>query len=102
MKAISNGLVILPDSRGDFQVRRNMAVLFDKEIKAVLPQNELAAMKVDEVIDAAGCYVAPGFINIHVHGCNGADTMDEDVMEGLRQKNMTQEKLMAAVRARVI
>ena len=53
MKAISNGLVILPDSRGDFQVRRNMAVLFDKEIKAVLPQNKLAAMKVDEVIDAA-------------------------------------------------
>ena len=84
MKAISNGLVILPDSRGDFQVRRNMAVLFDKEIKAVLPQNKLAAMKVDEVIDAAGCYVAPGFINIHVHGCNGADTMDED-MAALQQ-----------------
>ena len=34
-------------------------------------------------------------------GCGGADTMDEDVMEGLRQKNMTQEKLISAVKAQL-
>ena len=78
MKAVTNGRVILPDDQGVFQVQSNLAVLFDQEIQAILPQNELAASRVDEVIDAAGCYVAPGFINIHVHGCNGADTMDED------------------------
>ena len=78
MKAVTNGRVILPDDQGAFQVQSNLAVLFDQEIQAILPQNELAASRVDEVIDAAGCYVAPGFINIHVHGCNGADTMDED------------------------
>ncbi len=28
------------------------------------------------VIDAAGCWIAPGFIDIHVHGGGGADFMD--------------------------
>ena len=26
--------------------------------------------------DARGAYVSPGFINLHIHGCAGADTMD--------------------------
>ena len=38
---------------------------------------------------------------VSIHHIVTADTMDEDVMEALRQKNMTQEKLMTAVRARV-
>ncbi len=28
------------------------------------------------VTDAQGAYVSPGFINLHIHGCAGADTMD--------------------------
>ena len=30
----------------------------------------------DEIIDAKGCYVSPGFIDTHVHGGGGADVMD--------------------------
>ena len=30
----------------------------------------------DTVIDAAGMTIAPGFIDVHVHGGDGADTMD--------------------------
>lgn len=30
----------------------------------------------DQVIDASGFYVAPGMIDIHVHGADGCDTMD--------------------------
>ncbi|MGB4188164.1 MAG: hypothetical protein WBK33_10195, partial [Limnochordia bacterium] len=26
-----------------------------------------------KTIDAGGCYVAPGLIDIHIHGCNGAE-----------------------------
>ncbi|MEM5774295.1 MAG: N-acetylglucosamine-6-phosphate deacetylase, partial [Anaerolineaceae bacterium] len=32
--------------------------------------------RTDTVIDAAGMYVSPGLIDLHIHGCAGADTMD--------------------------
>ncbi|MGB9977586.1 N-acetylglucosamine-6-phosphate deacetylase, partial [Thermovenabulum sp.] len=34
----------------------------------------------DEVIDAKGNYVSPGFIDIHCHGASGYDVMDEGFM----------------------
>ena len=29
-------------------------------------------------LDAAGCYILPGFVDVHVHGGDGRDTMDAD------------------------
>lgn len=39
----------------------------------------------DNVLDAAGCYVLPGFIDIHAHGACGCDTMqaDYEALEGM-------------------
>ncbi len=34
-----------------------------------------------EVIDANGCYISPGFIDIHLHGGGGYDFMDNDIQE---------------------
>ncbi len=35
------------------------------------------------VLDAAGCYVIPGLVDVHFHGCAGADLSDADP-EGLQ------------------
>lgn len=70
MYAIVNGKIITPD-----EVVENKVLLFDKKIIGIsdeVPTNH-------EVIDAMGCYVSPGLIDVHVHGSCGADTMDQSV-----------------------
>lgn len=78
MKAIQNGILILPDERGRFTAQTEHILCYDERITRIVPAAEFTAEGVDEVIDAAGAYVAPGFVNVHIHGCDGADTMDED------------------------
>ena len=78
MKVIQNGILILPDERGQFTAQTEHILCYDERITRIVPATEFMAEGVDEVIDAAGAYVAPGFVNVHIHGCDGADTMDED------------------------
>ena len=77
MKAIINAKAILPDPQDNFIIKENMAILYDETITKILPMAEWAG-DAPNVTDAKGQYVSPGFINIHIHGCNGKDTMDED------------------------
>lgn len=44
----------------------------DGKIKEINPTNETYT----EIIDAEGLYLSPGFINVHIHGASGHDTMD--------------------------
>ncbi|PJI07797.1 MULTISPECIES: N-acetylglucosamine-6-phosphate deacetylase [Clostridium] len=85
MKAIINGKIIIKDS-----ILENNAVLFDDKIKDIVNEEEfkssIASGKYGdiEVIDAKGNYVSPGFIDLHIHGSGGKDTMDgtvESLME---------------------
>lgn len=72
MKAIINGRIIGEDS-----VLSDKVLLFDDSISAIVDRASFAPAGDIEVIDAAGSYVSPGFIDIHIHGCGGFDTMDE-------------------------
>ena len=72
MTTVINGRLILPDSNGDFKICAGKALTFDEKILSVGDSID------GDIVDAGNCYVAPGFINVHIHGCAGADTMDDD------------------------
>ncbi|MBR2311838.1 MAG: N-acetylglucosamine-6-phosphate deacetylase [Clostridia bacterium] len=67
---IINGRIVLPDA-----VVEGKALAFDTQsgtIHGVVDAYPAGA----PVIDAAGCYVAPGLVDIHIHGYLGEDTCD--------------------------
>ena len=78
MRAIHNGVLILPSAAGHFTAQEGLVLCYDERITNILPAAEFRAADAETLIDAAGAYVAPGFLNVHIHGCDGADTMDED------------------------
>lgn len=64
-------------------VRDSALYLQDGKILAVTQED----LPCDIVLDAQGCYLSPGFIDIHTHGGGGYDFMDggvEPILEGCR------------------
>lgn len=78
---IRNGRVITPESTIDGYIVYEDGII--KEIGA-----GECACEPDEVIDAQGRYVSPGFIDIHTHGAGGADFMDGTVEAFLTASRM--------------
>jgi N-acetylglucosamine-6-phosphate deacetylase len=71
-KAIVNCRLILPDG-----VRRGGVLVDGGSIDAVLSESQAPPTDA-EVIDTRGRYLAPGFIDVHVHGGGGFDLMTDD------------------------
>ena len=71
MKAIVNGKIILKD-----EIIEGYALLLSDVIEAVIPQDKLPENA--EIIDAKGGYIAPGLIDLHIHGYLGRDVCDAD------------------------
>ena len=69
MKAIINGKIILKD-----RIVENSALLYSDVIEGIVPADKLPEGV--EVIDAKGGYVAPGLIDLHIHGYLGKDVCD--------------------------
>lgn len=72
MKAIINGKIILKDT-----ILTDQVILYDETIEQIIPKAIFQAKDGDIILDAQGKYVAAGFINLHIHGCSGFDTMDD-------------------------
>lgn len=67
MKCIINGKIILEN-----EILENKVLVFEEKIVDILDE----APNNCEIIDAQGKYVSPGFVDIHIHGNMGRDTMD--------------------------
>lgn len=80
MTAIINGKIIIPNN-----VLTKKVVIFDERIKSIIDEGDFREqincrqISNIEIIDAKENYVSPGFIDIHIHGSGGYDTMDAEV-----------------------
>lgn len=76
---LTNARLIFPDG-----IRDGLAVVVEKgKISAIREQTRLrkattqqACGRRKEIVDLSGNYLAPGFIDLHVHGALGRDTME--------------------------
>ena len=68
----------MPDQNDNFVVNDQIAIVFNEKILSIVSNDSIDVKNFDEVIDAENNFVSPGFINIHIHGCNGFDTMDDN------------------------
>ncbi|MGN0465210.1 MAG: dihydroorotase [Lachnospiraceae bacterium] len=75
---IQNGRLLDPVSRID----QIMDLLI--EDKKIIKRGENLAEKADKVIDASGCFVMPGLIDLHVHLRDPGLTHKEDIETGTR------------------
>ena len=70
MKLLKNVSLILPH-----KIIEDGAILFSDKIEKIysVPPTDLEDI---ETIDGDGGYLSPGFIDIHIHGAGGSDTME--------------------------
>ncbi|ABR50262.1 N-acetylglucosamine-6-phosphate deacetylase [Alkaliphilus metalliredigens QYMF] len=71
MIALYNGKIILAD-----EILEDKVLLFDDKIRGIIHKSQFQPNGVKKVIDVGGQYISPGFIDIHIHGSGGSDTMD--------------------------
>ncbi len=88
MKAIINGKIILKD-----RIIEGYAVLYADKIEAIVKAENIPDGA--EIIDAKGGFVAPGLIDLHIHGYLGKDVCDGEeesirtISKGLLENGVT-------------
>ena len=78
MKAILGGTILLPEGEV-----HGKALLYDTRIRGIASPED-AREQAEEWIDAEGLFVAPGLIDVHIHGYGGDDVSD-DQPDGVRR-----------------
>ena len=88
LKAIVNGKIILND-----KIIENNALIFNEKIIDIVSSDEIP--EAAEIIDANGGYVAPGLIDLHIHGylskdvCDGEEESIRTISKGLLANGVT-------------
>lgn len=87
MKAIINGKIVMPTG----VLENKVLVIGDGKIMDLADVAPVGS----ELVDAEGLIVAPGFVDVHIHGSMGADVMDgttdaiEVISSGIAQYGTT-------------
>ena len=88
MKAIVGGKIILKDN-----IIEKFAIMYSDKIVDIIPDNEIP--EGTDIIDANGGYVAPGLIDLHIHGylskdvCDGEAESIRTISKGLLSNGVT-------------
>ena len=88
MKAVTGGKIILKD-----RIAEGCALLYTDRIEGVV--DEALIPDGAEIIDAKGGYIAPGLIDMHIHGYLGKDVCDGEeesirtISKGLLENGVT-------------
>jgi N-acetylglucosamine-6-phosphate deacetylase len=72
MLVLAGGDLVLPD-----RLLPGASLIVDGGRIAAIEPRSRADISGATVVDARDCYVAPGFIDVHVHGLDGFDTLDQ-------------------------
>lgn len=72
MFTLRNGKLILEN-----EILEGHALIYDEKILGIVPESEVPEGTVE--IDAEGGYIAPGLIDLHIHGYLGKDVCDGSV-----------------------
>ncbi|MBI2189106.1 MAG: N-acetylglucosamine-6-phosphate deacetylase [Acidobacteria bacterium] len=72
MIVLSGGDLVLPD-----RLLAGGSLIIDGARLAAVEPRDRADVAGATVVDARDCYVVPGFVDVHVHGIGGFDTLDE-------------------------
>jgi N-acetylglucosamine-6-phosphate deacetylase len=74
-------------TEGIFMIIKNCKIIFQDNIEngeVLIKNGKIEKINPnsfynEETIDGEGCYLSPGFIDVHIHGAGGFDTMDGTV-----------------------
>lgn len=72
MIVLAGGDLLLPD-----RILTSASLVIDGPRIAAIDERPRVDAAGAHIIDVSGCYVVPGFVDVHVHGVEGHDTLDE-------------------------
>ena len=89
MLVLAGGDLVLPD-----RILTGASLVIEKSRIAAIEPRPDVDLSGATIVDVRECYVVPGFIDVHVHGIQGRDTLDQgeplvEIASGLPQYGVT-------------